>query len=34
MWLNNSEGVIIHLDAKRSGLMLSLGGDAMVINLK
>jgi hypothetical protein len=34
MWLNNPEGVIIHLDAKRSGLMLSLGGDAMVITLK
>jgi hypothetical protein len=34
MWLNNPEGVIIHLDAKRTGLMLSLGGDAMVITLK
>jgi hypothetical protein len=34
MWLNNPEGVIIHLEAKRTGLMLSLGGDAMVITLK
>lgn len=34
MWLNNPEGVIIHLDARRTGLMLSLGGDAMVITLK
>jgi hypothetical protein len=34
MWLNNPEGVIIHLNAKREGLMLSLGGDAMVITLK
>lgn len=34
MWLNNAEGVIIHLDTKRTGLMLSLGGDAMVITLK
>lgn len=34
MWLNNPEGVIIHLDARRAGLMLSLGGDAMVITLK
>lgn len=34
MWLNNPEGVVIHLDARRTGLMLSLGGDAMVITLK
>ena len=34
MWLNNPEEVIIHLEAKRTGLMLRLGGDAMVISLK
>jgi hypothetical protein len=28
MWLNNPEGVVIHLDARRTGPMLSLGGDA------
>ncbi|MFO1128083.1 MAG: hypothetical protein U1E66_06600 [Rhodospirillales bacterium] len=34
MWLNNPDGVIIHLQTQRTGLMLSLGGDAMVITLK
>lgn len=34
MWLNNPAGVIIHLDTQRTGLMLSLGGDAMVITMK
>jgi hypothetical protein len=34
MWLNNPEGVIIHLDTKREGLMLTLGGDAMAISFK
>ncbi len=34
LWLQNDEGVIIHVKAKREGLMLSLGGDAMVIALK
>ncbi|MFO1153623.1 MAG: hypothetical protein U1E42_08175 [Rhodospirillales bacterium] len=34
MWLNNPQGVVIHLDTKRTGLMLSLGGDAMVLTLK
>src|SRR5208337_4398378 len=28
LWLQNSNGVIMHLVAKRQGLMLSLGGDA------
>lgn len=30
-WLQNNNGVIMHLKAKREGLMLSLGGDAVVI---
>jgi hypothetical protein len=34
LWLQNDGGVIIHIKAKREGLMLSLGGDAMVISLK
>lgn len=34
MWLNSPAGVIIHLDAERTGLMLSLGGDAMVITMQ
>ena len=31
LWLQNEAGVILHLQAKRTGLMLSLGGDAVVI---
>lgn len=34
MWLQNEAGVIMRLNAKREGLMLSLGGDAMVISLR
>lgn len=34
MWLNNAAGVIIHLDAQRKGLMLSLGADGMVLAFK
>lgn len=34
LWLQNEGGVIMHLKAKRSGLMLSLGGDAMIIEMK
>lgn len=34
MWLKNGNGVLVHLAAKRKGLMLSLGGDAMVISMK
>ncbi len=33
LWLQNEAGVILHLKAKRSGLMLSLGGDAVVIEM-
>ena len=33
LWLQNDSGVIMHLRAKREGLMLSLGGDAIVITL-
>jgi len=33
LWLQNEAGVIMHLKAKRTGLMLSLGGDAVVISL-
>ncbi len=34
LWMQNEQGVIMHLHAKREGLMLSLGGDAMVIEMK
>jgi hypothetical protein len=33
LWLQNEKGVIMHLRAKRTGLMLSLGGDAVVISM-
>jgi hypothetical protein len=33
LWLQNNNGVIMHLKAKREGLMLSLGGDAVVIEM-
>ena len=33
MWLQNGSGVILHMTAKRTGLMLSLGGDAVVISM-
>ena len=33
LWLQNDAGVIMHLKAKRTGLMLSLGGDAVVISM-
>ena len=33
LWLQNESGVILHLKAKREGLMLSLGGDAVVISM-
>jgi len=32
LWLRNSHGVVLELKAKRSGLALSLGGDAVYIN--
>jgi hypothetical protein len=34
LWLQNANGVILHLTAKRTGLMLSLGGDAVVITME
>ena len=34
LWLQNNAGVILRLKAKREGLMLSLGGDTMVITMK
>jgi hypothetical protein len=34
LWLKNNDGVVLHLEAKRTGLMLSLGGDVVVIALK
>jgi hypothetical protein len=33
LWLQNESGVILHLKAKRTGLILSLGGDAVVISM-
>jgi hypothetical protein len=32
LWLQNSKGVVLELKAKRTGLALSLGGDAVYIN--
>lgn len=34
LWMQNEAGVILHLKAKRTGLMLSLGGDAVVISMQ
>jgi hypothetical protein len=34
LWLQNEAGVIMHLKARRTGLMLSLGGDAVVISMR
>ena len=34
LWMQNKSGVIMHLKAKRTGLILSLGGDAMVISMQ
>ena len=34
LWLQNAAGVIMRLKARRQGLMLSLGGDAVVIALQ
>ena len=34
LWLQNDAGVILHLKAKREGLMLSLGGDAINISME
>ena len=33
LWLQNEAGVILHLKAHREGLMLSLGGDAVIITM-
>src|SRR5262245_42770750 len=33
LWMQNEAGVIMRLKAKREGLMLSLGGDAVVITM-
>jgi hypothetical protein len=32
LWLQNAKGVVLELKAKRTGLALSLGGDAVYIN--
>jgi len=34
LWMQNEKGVIMHLKARRTGLMLSLGGDAVVISMR
>jgi hypothetical protein len=34
LWLQNDAGVIMHLKAQRTGLMLSLGGDAIVVSMR
>ena len=33
LWLRNPNNVVMHLRAKREGLMLSVGGDAVVITM-
>lgn len=33
LWIRNDNGVYLHLKAQREGLALSLGGDALYINL-
>ena len=33
LWLQNEKGVVMHLKAKRQGLMLDLGGDAVVVQM-
>ncbi len=33
LWLKNENGVVMHLLAKRKGLMLSLGADAIVVTM-
>jgi len=33
LWMQNEAGVILHLKARRTGLMLSLGGDAVLISM-
>jgi hypothetical protein len=33
MWLQNPNGVYLHLSARRQGLSLSLGADGMVVRL-
>jgi hypothetical protein len=33
LWMNNENGVVIHLKADRTGLMLSLGGSAVAISM-
>jgi hypothetical protein len=34
LWLKNEKGVVMHLTAQRTGLMLSLGGDAVIISMQ
>jgi hypothetical protein len=34
LWMQNESGVIMRLKAKREGLMLSLGGDAVLISMR
>jgi hypothetical protein len=34
LWMQNESGVILHLKAKRTGLILSLGGDAVLISMR
>jgi hypothetical protein len=33
LWLSNAQGVVLELKARRTGLALSLGGDAVYIDL-
>ena len=33
LWLQNTNGVIMHLQASRTGLILSLGGDAILVTM-
>ncbi len=34
LWLENTKGVVIHIDGKREGLALSMGVDGVIIDLQ
>jgi hypothetical protein len=34
MWIENGDGVVMRLQTKRQQLMLSLGGDALVVSFR
>ncbi len=34
LWIENTKGVVNHLDAKREGLALALGADVIYVDFK